>query len=432
MISVRAPVMSRARLAVGLSALLLLSGCAAIRITEDPVERLLLAQQPAQALAVLEKEPVSDRSRDLWLLDKGMLLHLQGQFESSNAALEQARTIADELDAISLREQAAAASINDIMRSYSPPPFERVMLHCLKILNYLELGNLDDARVEVLQLDVYLKNSDLKKQLPFANYLAGLVFETRNEFDDALISYRRAYEAYKTNHYPVPMSLRLELLRLTQYLKLDDENKRYQEEFSLKEWPTQRDVNTQGEIVVVFFNGLIPRKHETSINAQDPMTGKLHRIAIPFYEQRIPLARGAHFKADEQTATAELAERLDDDATAALDAEMPKIMARALSRVVVKSKTVDELGKNSPLMGMVANIAGFVSEQADTRGWYTLPQQIFIARLRLPAGRYELTATLDGTTGEHTWHDIQVSAGGKHFVSWSWPASQSLIRRVAQ
>ncbi|MBI3771754.1 MAG: hypothetical protein HY272_03535 [Gammaproteobacteria bacterium] len=419
-------------IALGVAASLLLSGCAAVRFTEDPVEKLLLAQQPEQALSVLEQRQVSDRNRGLQLLDKGMLLRMQGQFESSNTTLEEAKGIAEQLDAISLREQAAASSINDIMRSYSPPPFELVMLHCVKILNYLELGKLDDARVEALQLDVLLKDKMPDKEVPFARYLAGLVFEARNEYDDALISYRKSYEAYKANGFTVPLALQLDLLRLTQYLKLTDENKKLQEEFSLTEWPTQKQVKEQGELILIIFNGLVPRKHETSLNVQDPMSGKLYRIAIPFYEEREPAAHGAQLAVGTTTANTELSDQLDRHAKAALDAEMPKIIARTIARVAVKSKTVDELGKNNALVGMVANIAGFVSEQADTRAWYTLPQQILIGRMRLAPGKQDLTVTLEGTSGEHTWHDIEIAAGKKRFVSWHWPASRSLIRRASQ
>lgn len=419
-------------IALGVAASLLLSGCAAVRFTEDPVEQALQAQQPDQALSLLEQQKVADRNRGLHLMDKGMLLRMQGQFEKSNEALEEARVIAEQLDAISLREQAAAASINDIMRSYLPPPFEQVMLNCIKILNYLELGNLDDARVEALQLDVLLKNKMYDKEIPFARYLVGLVFESRNEYSDALISYRKAYEAYKAHEFSVPRALQLDLLRLTQHLKLTDENKKFQEEFSLIEWPTQTQMKEQGELIVVIFNGLVPRKHETSLNAQDPMSGQLHRIAIPFYEEREPIAQGAHLAVGAATAAAELTDQIDHHAKAALNDEMPKIIARAIARVAVKNKTVDELGKNSALIGMMANIAGFISEQADTRAWYTLPQQILIGRMPLAPGKHDVTVTLEGASGEHVWKDIEISAGKKRFVSWHWPASHSLIRRASQ
>ena len=163
---------------------------------QGDLEHYLNNNLTAEALEVIELRRRVSRNKSIYLLDKAMLLRMQQQFEESNTAFEQAKDVIEELDAISLREQASAVTINDLMRSYLPPTFERVLIHCFKAMNFLELRQYDDARVEVLQLDEFLKQQD-DFRLPFARYLSGLVFEFNQEPDNALIAYRKAYEAYR-------------------------------------------------------------------------------------------------------------------------------------------------------------------------------------------------------------------------------------------
>jgi hypothetical protein len=171
-----------------LSAILLTqSACVSVTLDRGEVESYLLRQQPEQALATFESHKPEDRNKSLYLLDKAMLLRMQGRFEDSNRAFEEAKTLTKTLDAISLREQAAAVSINDSQRSYLPRIFEQVLVHCFQAINYLQLQQYGEARVEILQLDELLKQED-DTQIPFARYLSGLVFEFNRELDNALIS----------------------------------------------------------------------------------------------------------------------------------------------------------------------------------------------------------------------------------------------------
>ncbi len=138
---------------------LALSGCVGVSLSyqRDDIESLLLTQQPARALEILQEREAEFRSKSIYLMDKAILLRMQGELEASNTAFEQAKTVIQKLDAISLLEQGAAVTINDSMRSYLPPPFERALVHCFKAINYLELSQYNGARIEILQLDELLK-----------------------------------------------------------------------------------------------------------------------------------------------------------------------------------------------------------------------------------------------------------------------------------
>jgi len=411
--------------------ILLQSACVSVTLDRSEVEHYLLRQQPEQALAILESHKPAERNRSLYLLDKGMLLRMQNRFEESNRAFEEAKKLTQKLDAISLREQAAAISINDAQRSYLPRVFEQVLLHCFQAINYLQLQQYDEARVEILQLNELLKRED-QIQIPFARYLSGLVFEFNREPDNALIAYRKAYQSY--GHYlsPIPLMLKQDLLRLTDYLGLTEEHKKFLAEFALETWPSQQQVNQQAHAIALVFNGLMPRKHSFEINVQSPTDGQLHRISTPFYEYRAVRVYRAELSAESASTTSELIAQLDKQARAALESEMPGIIARTIARVSIKNKVVDETRDNSPLLSFALNIATFLTEQADTRAWNTLPQQILIMRLNLPAGNHDLKLTLSGSSLPGTmqsWQQVNINKGESRLFSYHWPDSYVTQRR---
>lgn len=416
-----------------LTASLAVGGCVAMQYQQDPLEQSLINQQPAQALAILEQQNHKARDAALYHLNKAVLLRMSDAFSASNTELEAAKQISQKLEAVSLREQAAAVSVNDAMRSYLPPPFERAMIYCLKMLNYLEMQDMDGARVEALQLDVFLNQHYEKQEPAFPRYLSGLVFEANGELSDAMIAYRKAYEAYRAAQQPIPRQLQADLLRLSQAQGLGEEHRNYAEQFPLTQWPTQAELARQGEFIAVVFSGLVPRKHETSVMAQDPRSGQLHRISIPFYEVRQAQVENMRLLSLNNSSRGESFARLDQQAYASLDHAMPGIITRAVARVAVKNKLSDNVAEQNQLLGAITNIAGFISERADTRGWNTLPQQILLSRLARAPGNYAIEVELGNGAGTTLASEIvsplSLEAGEKRFYSRHWPASHVSSRK---
>ncbi len=402
------------------------SACVSVSLERDKIESYLLRQQPEQALTTLESHKPEDRNKSIYLLDMAMLLRMQGRFEDSNRAFEEAKALTQTLDAISLREQAAAVSINDSQRSYLPRIFEQVLVHCFQAINYLQLQQYGEARVEILQLNELFKQEEDDIQIPFARYLSGLVFELNQELDNALISYRKAYQAYGSNNSAIPLMLKEDLLRLTDYLGLNDEHKEFLAEFALKAWPNQQKVNQQAHAIAIVFNGLMPRKQSLEIVVQSPTDGQLHRISTPFYEHRAVTVYRAELSAESSSTSSELIAELDNHARAALKNEMPAIIARTIARVSIKNAVVDKTHDKSPLFSLALNIATFLTEQADTRAWNTLPQQILIMRLNLPAGSHDLKLSLSGSNLPGTvqsWKEVDINKGESRLFSYHWPDS---------
>jgi hypothetical protein len=428
-------------------ALLALSGCATFSEQFSGVERQLLQGRPDQALALLEKDPGPERDRVLYLLNRAMLQRMNGQLEASNTSLEQAKKLMKKLYAVSVSETAGSLTINDATRSYVGEPYEQVMVHLIEALNYLQMGQRDDARVEVLQMDVRLRELHQKERSAymedaFGRYLAGMIYEELGEYSDAMISYRKAYQAYerqlKDFGVALPDGLKLALVRMSQRMGLSNEHQGYMERFNIHRFDSVADLRKKGQLVFILGNGLAPKKQERSISLHDYRSNQLHRIALPYYPkspQRLLLG-GLRLKMDGQQAEGSLVENVDGVAKKTLDEELPAIKARALARAVAKSAMVRETRRrnddnnNGQLLGLLMNIATVATERADTRSWVTLPSEFYLASMSLPPGRYDIDVQLLGQRGgvvdTMEYRDIEVKAGVNqyHFYQWVSPADR--------
>ncbi len=76
------------------------------------------------------------------------------------------------------------------------------------------------------------------------------------------------------------------------------------------------------------------------------------------------------------------------------------------------------------MAGLVVNIVGVLTERADTRSWLSLPANIQMARLQLPAGTYTFSIELLDDIGQvqHTTmlSDIKVNPGERRYVSYHY------------
>ena len=90
-----------------------LAACATFSDTIQSTERSLALQQPKVALTEYEKRPASGTDKVLYLMNKGMLLRMAGDYAESTRALEQTKPLMEELGAVSVSEQALSVAVND-------------------------------------------------------------------------------------------------------------------------------------------------------------------------------------------------------------------------------------------------------------------------------------------------------------------------------
>jgi hypothetical protein len=373
----------------------------------------------------------------LYHLNHGMLLRLAGRYRDSNDALERAKFAIERVEALSLTEQATAVMIGDATRSYEGEIFEKVLLHIYKALNYLALDEPYDARVEALQVDVKLRElvgrgkETVFTEEAFARYLSGILFESLGEWSDAMIAYRKALDAFrsfKTKYgVPVPRSLQLALVRLSDHLGIEDERRGYSKEFSIEQWTPVSERQSQGELVVTLHSGMVAVKGEHGSQAFDPQSGRMIRISLPYYRTRQNIVANARLVVDGRQVPLELVEDVDAVAIKSLQSHMASITARQLARAVVKYRAAKEAERRDPALGLVMNVAGVVTEQADTRSWSTLPSRLYLGRATLPPGPHNATLELLDAFGRvvhvHDFGTVTILQNRTEYLAAHWTAN---------
>ncbi len=399
------------------------AGCSIVIDRPDALERTLAAGHPAQALELLEKQGPGRFSQALFWLNKGMVLRLNEDYVASNESFAAAKREIEALYGVSVSEQAGAVSLNERLIRFKGEPFERVMLHAYMALNYLALGRIDEARVEVLQADVRMgtPGGEAFGENGFMRYLGGVIFETLGEMDNAYISYRKAY-AYYREHGQVPGVLQRDLLRLARAQHREDDLKTYAGAFH---GPPAPEVGPPvgGELVVLMQTGLVAGKREHITAAYDPVSNRYYSVALPYYPVKPESVSRVALSVDGVELSMAKIEDVSAQARRALERRLPAITARAVARMVIKTQAAHEAGKESELAGILVNVFSIATERADTRSWTTLPEALWLARLPLTPGVHRLSLTMIGPGGEvlaRLNHEVEVGAGRPTLFTCHW------------
>ncbi len=395
------------------------AGCVTYSLRQSDIYQALNNGDYAFALQVLETQKAGRRDRVLYQLNKAMLLRLSGDYLASNALLEEAKGTMQRLAATSITENITSVAVNEATRSYAGQPYEHLFLYVYKALNYLALSQPDSARVEMLQADVKIKEWLADKSLEgvkasaFMRYLSGLVFEMLGEWSDALIAYRKAHEIYRHNERSTPGFLQHDLLRLTAFQGLQDEHRMFQQLFGLEDWPAMQALQDNAELIVVHGQGFVSALQQQLIYSFSTELKHNVQIALPHYAEFYPSVVPVSVGIDQKWLQAGPVENLEQLVRDNLAARLPGITLRAVARVVVKKKLAAEARDEHFFAGVVADIAGLVTEVADTRSWLSLPANIQLLRVVLPPGEYRVR--LPGH--DRTERIIHLQAGEKKIIS---------------
>jgi hypothetical protein len=401
--------------------LLFLTACGPSLRHQQLVDQHLSSHRYADADTVVEKNKndYGDRNLLLYYLDRAFLLHLAGRYEESNRFFEKATVEIDRLYTQSLSTHAGAMLTNDNLLPYEGEDFETVLIHLFSALNYAALEQWDDALVEARQVDARLNllndrytQKNVYKEDAFARYLAGILYETRGESNDAFISYRKAYEAFQgyKKHYttPIPSRLGVDLIWITNTLHLSEEQEEYQRLFPEAVSIASGKPSDQqgGEVVVVTYEGRSPVKEDYFIDAPVP-DGRggvyLVRVALPRFVPR-PSKIGSVEVTFRQGETllkqrADLMEDITAIAKKNLEDRIARISSKAIARATAKyaaARTAKRQARKKGgegaeiLTGFLTNVYSLATEQSDKRSWRTLPAKIRLARISLPPGEWEV------------------------------------------
>lgn len=389
------------------------SACTSLKVEKiSPIKKAIIEQTPQRALKNLKSESYSSSDIVLYYLEKGSLLKMAGRHDESIKAFESAKIRIDELYTTSISKSIGSVLINDTVSDYEGDAFESAMLHVYQALTYLAQGELENAGVIARQLDVKLTELAEKKRNspssvykcdPFANYLSGIIFERLKDWSSARITYEKAYQCYKNGIYKtsIPQQVKLSLLRAAKESGAGRLYRQYKKEFNLgNDSPLASE---DEELIFVLDEGFIAPKVESSLAVTVNSQNKLRqlKISLPQIAKFNPhLVTSVRIKVKDRLFFAEKVHDLDSAKRASLEERLPAIKARTIARAI-KNQSIQNNAEQSG--GFLAQFGSLILtqflEKADLRAWDSLPHTVWMSRLKLKKGTYDLNIELLDKSG---------------------------------
>jgi hypothetical protein len=387
----------------------------------------------AQAIEAVRGSQYGEAQAVLYYLDKAAVLHSARRYQESDQLLDQAELKMEDLYTKSVSRTAGSFIVNDNAKEYAGDPHERALLHVMRALNHVFGANHEGALVEARKVTLFLQELNEKygvkgvyRDDAFAQYLASLLFEDDGRIDDARICRERAREAYGW----------------------------YASEYGMPTPPLDFAPRspTDGELVVVHYNGPAPRKESRQIQfawnraaalvkengegkdaqVSNALTAALSdsvTIAYPVFvsdPQAVVAARVTVAGVSDWT---HLAEDVKAIARVSLEQKMSAIQAKSAARAMVKfvaGKVAEEAARRIGgstigfLTGLVAKGAAAATEVADTRWWSTVPGEFRIARMSVPAGVHAVDVAYVDAAGNvvstETLRGVEIVSGARTYV----------------
>lgn len=467
-----APAVARLVSLLALPAFALLgSGCAGHSAKTLEARQALDAGQPKQALALYNEALEVDSEKDLpedvggeaslLILDRSMILQQVEKFDLSSRDLETADKQIEMLDfSRSTVDDIGKYVFSDDTGPYKAPPYEKLMINTMNMVNYLARGDLSGARVEARRLAImqkYLRDHEdpAASMMAPGSYFAGFVFEKSGSPDEALRYYD---EALARASFP---SLVEPVRRLRAISGYDSERLRALvgsapgDEAQTTPAPAavasgagpeapaaeaSADANL-GELLVVINYGRVPAKVAKRIPiglaltyaslymspAQTSQTNALAAqglvtwVNYPELEKtQRPLATPG-FALDGKWQRLEGALAVDREAARAYEKQRGAVIASAITRMisrVVAGQAARVAGGSNDALGLLLSLgtqaALTAADTPDTRSWATLPARIAIGRVRLPPGEHRVLVQAQGVRKEAK---VTLAPGGWAVVS---------------
>jgi len=451
--------------ALAIVPLMLLFSCATYNTRIDTYYEQVINNQYEKAYTALDANKLLQRPRNrlLYLFEKGKMAHLLKQYDSSNVYFNEADNFIEDART-SAKDIALSTLLNPMMETYKGEDFEKFMVHYYKALNYLNLGQSNEALVEArrITLTSYAQQDKTGNKAnrysddAFSLMIQGIIYEQSGDINNAFISYRNAVDLFLKNNkmwygVAMPDQLKQDLLRTAAANGFTDEVQRYQDLLGTALQPTIYAPG--GELVLFWENGLAPVKQEqnffftltknglgnfvfvdaagsynipfdfgTSIKQEDIKMENLRslRVAFPRYQEQPVYYTNAVASVNNTQYHFENAESINDLAFATLKERFAKDMVQTLSRLAIKKlaeaaarpKSDDKNKDEKEAMAMAIQVFNFVSEKADTRNWQSLPHTILYTRIPLQKGTNDIQLNFTGQGPQTRSIKLQVEGKG--------------------
>lgn len=373
----------------------------------------------------------------LHMLDSGMIHFQCGDTKSASQFFLEADQLAQDLWTKSVTKEAASYITNDLVIPYRGEDFERALINLFSAFCYIKQGEYDEAMADCRRLDTVLteynskyENKNVYKEDALGRYISGILSEADKEYSEAYIYYYeslKAFQSYNAGYGTVtPACLFEDILRVSAPADKKSEALSIVPNAKSIKYISHNSAKKMGKIVLIHMNGKAPVKVENKFTV-NTATGPLS-IAFPAYTTTPPSCHYSKLIVKSDAATIEqnavLFEDINGIALKDLADRRVRITAKAIARAVAKQAVVhasaNEIEKqHGAVAGLATKIIGNViasaTEKADTRGWRTLPGEIYIARAFVPAGDYQVL--VENCNGSQVSLDsVSIKPGETKFV----------------
>lgn len=362
-----------------------------------------------------DNEIYNSKDRVLYALEKGTINYFKGDFEASILSFSNAESYIDQFFTKSIKTGIGAFLSNDNQLNYNGEVYEDIYLNGFKSLGYLKMNDFESAMVEARRIAQKLTEAEQK----YGDYAEAMAESDTTDTEEEI-----KWEAGTSSIHSSPLShylasalhakageedgARIEMDKLKKAIEnhraLSDSELRYDSAFAKVEYP--EEYNT----MFMAFCGNAPDKVDNSINTDFNFDGRGVKVAIPKLVMQ-PSSVGSIEVVVNDSLSKELKiiEEMDKVARETFEIKKPIIISRAIIRGVLKSVAQEATtGAIEDEYGEVAGgIASFVggrareaSEQADLRGWQTMPGKIYTNVVKLPAGKHNISFKYYSKTGE--------------------------------
>ncbi len=438
-----------------------ITGCSTSSVFTPYPARALSYQQalstgtPQPALDANKKQ-LGSRDALLALLEQGRIQQLAGDYTASKQSFTLALAKLDAIDqraTISVSHtasQGTALVTNDNAIPYQSNDYERIFVHQFQALNYIALNDKEGALVEMRRaqffqdkkpeeiedkqdslsdkaLDEYqtrlTATNDLaqrvtsSRQNAYALYLAGVLYESKNQFDDAYIDYKKALSIAPNNSF-----LQTDVARLAIQLNRKNDIK----ELNLSSIKPSTLKANEGSVVILYEEGFAPAKKELFLPF--PWPEAWYTVAFPYYGDawQSPMPLSVSTAPLKSAINSQVVTDTQALAARALKDNMVSMLIRQTLRAQTKHKLQQEAqDKGGAIMGLLVGAYNILSESADLRSWLTLPRFAHITRLNLAEGEQNLslnnTQTIKVLVQRQRITLVHIVNINEHFYVASWP-----------
>lgn len=380
----------------------------------------------------------------LLVLDRGSIRQSLADFKGSKNDLEVADKAIDLLDlSHTTADDLGKYMFSDSAGRYQAPPYEKLFVNTLNMVNYLELHDLNGARVEARRFAVmqkYLRDKANEKDSSISglgSYLAGFVYEKSGEADEALRYYDDALAFGHSGTLSAPVARMMKRASFT--------SPRIK---SAAEGSSGDPIGEEeGELLLFIGYGRVPHKianrlpiglvltyYSLYISPADratanqmAITGALTWVNFPSLSKQVGSIARPECSLDGAS--------LSLDGTVDVSAEVRRqwekiegsVVASALTRLITRAAVgvgtqaagkaiVKASGGSNETAGVIGALAAIgavvgmtAADTPDTRSWETLPARVAVLRKIVPAGTHTLSIQARGWSRKQT---ITIPKGG--------------------